>query len=1596
MGSRRSYLQTPLVVALFCHFWTIDGRMPEVRGKVSGVAELTCSVRPSDSADVSSGSLHVVEWGRQGLNIPVLIKFGSYTPRVHPQYEGRVSLVDITTLKLESLQLNDQGPYECRILSLDKPREELRNGTWIMLSVIAAPIFTQTPPPVLEGVVGAHLSLVCAAIGNPLPTITWLKDGSVIQIGNNRDEALSLTALSVQSAGQYTCHASNSEGNATLETKVKIKGPPVIIVSPKSTSLNVSQNALLHCQAVADPSNMTYVWLKGGENVYHVESLKLRVKIMVDGTLLISSLIPEDSGNYTCAPTNGLLTPPTASAILTVMHPAQALQMPRETYLPTGMDGMVNCSSVAQPPLLRVDWTKNGEPLDLSLYPGWTLSPEGNLLMATVNDDVEGEYTCTPFNSYGSMGQSGATKVILQDPPSFSITPEKQYKHKVGRTLVILCQGNDDATVKVSWTKVDLGRRISYSVTPNGSLLLRPLAKDHHGMWECSVSNRVALVKAFTQIFVLGTSPHVATSLSISPGVKQANISWEAGFDGGSAQTFSVWVKKISPHDNEGKQDWFSVPVPSISGTTLLVTGLSPATEYQFSLLSHNKVGTGPFSEITTARTLDPTPSRGQPKPPSLLSANLGSAGVVLQWSLPQAQPLTITGLVLQSRVKQGKWINLDDNISANTTEIIIPGLQKDCVYELRLLTRHGELLSEPSPSLNVSTMGMKMHPSSSRLLESPELLLAGILGGVGFMCLALVLLLGSACLISHRKKLQSQMKQNGPHPASYKCSPSIPALTHRKISGSGSTDGVLKKSLLPASALYPTTSSTISSSSSKTVCSSFNSVNRQHKQQLLFNHKRRLNQFQCLKSYPVSPSVELITRGPDGRFVIPPYDTLNVQSKHSTKYNHPFTVQKSTSLCSDHQDSKHPPFVLSVDLPPCKPCESDTSRQTSDITQHLDQDSFHHKRNYDSFPDFSMCANSLSNISHHNRAISPTFPVLPHIRSGLGQSSTTASTLVLQMEHERERGNLSYCLKLAKEREELAKELQKYRMYRYSKEEIRREKPEPEKRENGGSELIQEYKRHTLPCRQQQRYSLSPSPYLSSSIHWNDFPTMIRDSTCFSPSTPPNSFSINTGNQHPTLSLTGEIPLESEGADHFSNDRLTPPHLYPTMGHERVQETPQGYDDVLQSTFFEKETNVSYSEASRQNNPSFHCQIHGERSSLTLVAEPGCKDVEEEVPKPEKQNVAIEMSVDEPVFEICVTQPAKKPMLHHRIASRVKEGCPRKGRYEEMRRSTSFHYQENASEPELRRAVSQGSKPWDSKQKRQSLEIRQKDKKFLPPHAWVDSLNQKKHSDSFTFHPDSLHADNQSSTTRNSSKYSANVSSASQTTYHLPPGMYPSRSNPLSPVQNSIVIGNQKLRRDTSVFPSAAKWPDEYQDAIKNPIDYLGSTRDSSRILLPDDSNPQIKLDALKLEAEVYKGVPDCGSSYSSFASSGRGSMEPTNVRLSLCHSSMNNNTLSPGTVQEDGQARTVDMYSHQIEKGQRKPSVDENYEWDEADICSQSRDHDGLLPSLNRENTAALCGSPSMKFSTKALTNFSQSSFLQGHQSNCSALPEPDTVLF
>ena len=67
---------------------------------------------------------------------------------------------------------------------------------------------------------GENLTLSCNATGNPVPTISWTKDGSPVnqsgRISFSADEKqLTITNVNRTDSGEYRCMASNSLGNDT-------------------------------------------------------------------------------------------------------------------------------------------------------------------------------------------------------------------------------------------------------------------------------------------------------------------------------------------------------------------------------------------------------------------------------------------------------------------------------------------------------------------------------------------------------------------------------------------------------------------------------------------------------------------------------------------------------------------------------------------------------------------------------------------------------------------------------------------------------------------------------------------------------------------------------------------------------------------------------------------------------------------------------------------------------------------------------------------------------------------------------------------------------------------------------------------------------------------------------------------------------------------------------------------------------------------------------------------------------------------------------------------------------------------------------------
>ena len=91
-----------------------------------------------------------------------------------------------------------------------------------MFLIIVAPLITTQPRggPVTEG---DNVTLSCNASGNPVPTITWTRNGSVLISSVPRisfraeSRELTITTIDTADSGEYQCVANNSVGNDTSD-----------------------------------------------------------------------------------------------------------------------------------------------------------------------------------------------------------------------------------------------------------------------------------------------------------------------------------------------------------------------------------------------------------------------------------------------------------------------------------------------------------------------------------------------------------------------------------------------------------------------------------------------------------------------------------------------------------------------------------------------------------------------------------------------------------------------------------------------------------------------------------------------------------------------------------------------------------------------------------------------------------------------------------------------------------------------------------------------------------------------------------------------------------------------------------------------------------------------------------------------------------------------------------------------------------------------------------------------------------------------------------------------------------------------------------
>uniref|UniRef100_A0A8C9WAM4 Heparan sulfate proteoglycan 2 n=1 Tax=Scleropages formosus TaxID=113540 RepID=A0A8C9WAM4_SCLFO len=389
-------------------------------------------------------------------------------------------MVSNNTLVLHNVGRQDSGQYICNATNSLGTSE-----VTIMLDVETPP-YTTTLPDDLSVRVGEVIRLQCLSHGTPPLNFQWTKlNGSLPARADVRDGDLQINLATVDDAGTYKCVASNKVGSSEALTRVTIRSPLSVRVSPQVEVKAPGAAVEFTCSANGGIQT-TIEWLKEGG----VLPVNHHIK---DGVLRIENLEQSNAGIYICRAIS-VYGQAQDSAKLTIQALPKVTINVRtsvQTVL-VGNSVEFECQAIGDPqPTLH--WSKVGGPL-----PSHVVVNGGLLKIEQVTEADAGQYRCTATNNVGSV----QSQVVLnvQTLPQIAAHPEVK-EVTVGSTAIFPCLASGYPAPQIKWTKLE-GELAPKASQEGNALTIPAVTHEDTGTYVCTASNKQGKVEAFFMLKV--------------------------------------------------------------------------------------------------------------------------------------------------------------------------------------------------------------------------------------------------------------------------------------------------------------------------------------------------------------------------------------------------------------------------------------------------------------------------------------------------------------------------------------------------------------------------------------------------------------------------------------------------------------------------------------------------------------------------------------------------------------------------------------------------------------------------------------------------------------------------------------------------------------------------------------------------------------------------------------------------------------------------------------------------------------------------------------------------------------------------------------
>ncbi|XP_011902754.1 PREDICTED: hemicentin-1 isoform X2 [Cercocebus atys] len=411
-------------------------------------------------------------------------------------------------LRLMQTRMEDAGQYTCVVKNAAGEERKIFG-----LSVLVPPhILGENTLEDVKVKEKQSVTLTCEVTGNPVPEITWHKDGQLLQ----EDEAhhimsggrfLQITNAQVSHTGRYTCLASSPAGDKSRSFSLNVFVSPIIAGvgsdgSPEDVTVILNSPTSLVCEAYSYPP-ATITWFKDGTPL---ESNR-NIRILPGGrTLQILNAQKDNAGRYSCVATNEagemikhyevkVYIPPIINKG-DLWGPGLS---PKEVKIKVNNTLTLECEAYAIPSA-SLSWYKDGQPLKSDDHVN--IAANGHILQikeAQISDT--GRYTCVASNIAGEDELD--FDVNIQVPPSFQKLWEIGNMLDTGRSgeakdviinnpISLYCETNAAPPPTLTWYKD--GHPLTSSdkvlILPGGRVLQIPRAKvEDAGRYTCVAVN---------------------------------------------------------------------------------------------------------------------------------------------------------------------------------------------------------------------------------------------------------------------------------------------------------------------------------------------------------------------------------------------------------------------------------------------------------------------------------------------------------------------------------------------------------------------------------------------------------------------------------------------------------------------------------------------------------------------------------------------------------------------------------------------------------------------------------------------------------------------------------------------------------------------------------------------------------------------------------------------------------------------------------------------------------------------------------------------------------------------------------------------------